>query len=300
MTNKLNQGKRFAWLCLALLASLSVAAHAVTPEGAMGHQETVVRSAYAKLAYAAKQRAVLVVAKDELLPVKDRKLDAKGIDALLTASEVTFTLKDFVVGNVSDILDKKVMTLIGPPQDFVLRSFLQEWNFTESGGKPQPCSGLDLRWERNNNPPGEESANLKFDGVYRLQWGVERPNTAWQTYANYTVTVTFQAKTQGPYRAMFIFGYDENGNQVVEPADQTTDNAALAEALHESLFPAALVSTRLRANPTAASWIAVNQMADSSCSVGKGDVCCDLNTLKCGAGRVDVSSALSQRIEGEK
>ena len=298
MTNKLNQGKRFAWLCLALLASLSVAAHAATPEG--DHQETIVRSAYAKVAYATKQRAVLVVAKDGLLPEKARTLDAKGIDALLAASEVTFTLKDFVVGNVSDILDKKVTNLLGPPQGFVLRSFLQEWNFTESGGKPQPCNGLDLKWEPNSNPPGEESANLKFDDVYRLQWGVERPKAAWQTYANYTVTVTFQGKTQGPYRAMFIFGHDENGNEVVEPADQTTDNAALAEALHETLFPAALVSTRLRLNPTAANWIAVNQRVDSSCSVGKGDVCCDLQTMKCGPSRSDVSTALSQRIEGEK
>jgi hypothetical protein len=278
-----------------LFLSLLTAAYAATPDG--DHQKTIVRSAYAKVAYATKQRAVLVAAKDGLLPEKARTLNAKGIDALLAASEVTFTLKDFVVGNVSDILDKKVMTLIGPPQAFVLRSFLQEWNFTESGGKPQPCNGLDLRWEKNDNPPGAESADLKFDDVYRLQWGVERPKAAWQTYANYTVTVTFQGKTQGPYRAMFIFGHDENGNEVVEPADQITDNTALAEALHETLFPAALVSTRLRLNPTAANWIAANQMADSSCSVGKGDVCCDLNTLKCGPSRADVSAALAQRLE---
>ncbi|HVR22318.1 MAG TPA: hypothetical protein VMU26_03270 [Candidatus Polarisedimenticolia bacterium] len=286
---------RLTLLCLSLLT----AAYAVTPE--MSHQQTIISSAYAKLAYASKQRSVLLVAKDGLVPVKFRKLpqDEKSIDAMLAAAEVTITLKDFVVGNLSDILGKKVSDVISPPQEFLLRSFLQDWTFTEQGSKPQPCNGLELRWERDNNPPGPESDNLKFDDIYRMQWGVERPKTVWQSYAAYTVTITFQHRTE-EYRAMFIFGHDENGNEVAEPVDPTTDNSALAEALHEPLFPAALVSTRLRSNPTAASWVAANQMSDPSCSVGKGDVCCDLNTLKCGPSRADVSAALSQRIEGEK
>jgi hypothetical protein len=284
-----------------LLCFLSLSAYAATPQG--DHQEeTIVRSAYAKMAYAVKQQAVLVIAKDEaLLPKKQRVLpqDSKSIDAMLAAADVTVTLKDFVIGNVSDILGKKVSELISPPQAFLLRSFLQEWSFTESGGKPQPCNGLELRWEPNSNPPGEESANLKFDDVYKLQWGVDRPKTAWQTYVGYTVAVTFQDKTEG-YHAMFIFGHDENGNNVAQPVDPTTDNSALAEALHEPLFPAALVSTRLRSSVTAANWIAANQISDSSCSVGKGDVCCNLDRLKCGPSHADVSAALAQQNGGAK
>jgi hypothetical protein len=280
-------------LCLSLLT----ASHAVATDGAIGHQETIVRSAYAKMKYAAEQEPICVVANDGVMPLKYRKLpqDAKSIDAMLEAARVTITLKDFVIGNVSDILDKKISTVLDtPPDGDVLRSAPNVWTFTEQGRKPQPCNGLTLKWERNPFPPGDESANLKFDDVYRLQWGIERPETAWQTYAAYTVSITYQNKTRS-YRAMFIFGHDENGNEVVEPADPITDNAALAQALHEPLFPAALVSTKLRLNPVAANWIAANQ--DASCN---GDVCCDLQSIKCGPSHNDVATALAQRIDGEK
>jgi hypothetical protein len=295
-------------LCFSFLTG-----HAATPE--MSHQETVTRSAYARMKYAAEQEPVCVVANDGVLPVKYRKLpqDAKSIDAMLAAAKVTITLKDFAIGNVGDILDKKISAVLdSPPDGDILRSNPREWTFTEYGSKPQPCNGLTLKWERNPFPPGDESANLKFDDVYRLLWGIERPKTAWQTYALYSVAITYQNKTRS-YRAMFVFGHDENGNEVVEPCDPITDNAALAEALHEPLFPSALVSTRLRLNPVAANWIAANQVADfenirlaagglhqSIAACAAGDVCCDLQTLKCGPIRSDVSAALAQKIDGEK
>jgi hypothetical protein len=266
----------------------------------MSHEETIVRTAYLKVAYASKQNAMLPVAKEWWLPEKLRTLppqDAASINARVAASEVTLTLKDFVIGNVTDILSKKVSDVVSPPQDTILRSSLHGYDFTEQGGKAQPFNGIELRWEKNNFPSGPESDAITFDDVYKLQWGVERPPKQWETYATYTVTITYKGRTAGPYRTMFVFGHDENGNFVAQPLDPTTDNVALANAMHEPLFPAALVATKMRSIPAALGWVTASEVTNSSCSVGKNDVCCDLAAMKCGPNHADVSAALSRQQE---
>jgi hypothetical protein len=111
-----------------------------------------------------------------------------------------------------------------------------------------------------------------------------------------SVTVTYQGKSRGPYKALSIFGHDAKGNEVVEPEDATIDPTGLVEASHELLFPDAFVITRLRTFPVVTNWLNATQMSGPNCSVGQGDVCCDLVKLKCGPGREDVANGLAKPL----
>lgn len=134
--------------------------------------------------------------------------------------------------------------------------------------------------------------------VHEMEWHAQAPTTLWQSYASYSVTVTFQGTSRGPYKALFVFGKDTKGNEMVMPEDATTDSMALAEMLAVRLFPEPLVRTRLRTFPVVANWLSANQKVSAACSVGQGDICCDLIQLQCGPGQTDVADGLSKPLPG--
>ena len=266
----------------------------------MSHEETMVRTFYAKLAYAAEQDAVGQMA----IEVGHRPLPGHEQYAGLTseqrlaAADVRFTLSNFVVGDIQEILNRKVLDVVSSPEEEVLITNLDTMKYTDADvGLSSKWTGLRVHWEfsrASEIPP--EAAAITIDQLYSLQWNQPRPAGIWQRYASYTVVVTFQGKTRGPYRALFIFGHDAKGDEVVEPIDENTDVFGLVNASHETLFPDAFVSTRLRIVPVVANWLQAKQSLDPSCSVGKGDVCCDLVKLTCGPGRADVIQALAKPL----
>lgn len=279
------------YIAVVLLCfSLSLAAQ-------MSHEETVVRTAYAKFSYAVRQGSISRLALEANGHRKnhDPTIAAMTSDQRLAAEEVMFTLKDFVIGNVSDILNRKMSDLVTPPQGEVLQTMGADFGFSDSGVDTR-WQWLDLQWQ-SASPISPEASALTFPDAYRLQWQKEPIGNLVQHYASYTVTVTFQGKTRGPYKAMFFFGRDEKGNEVIEPEDPTTD---LVAALHESLFPDGLLLTKLRTYPVVANWLSANEMGDSSCSIGKREICCDLAQMKCGPSRPDVTDALSKPLPGNR
>ena len=128
-----------------------------------------------------------------------------------------------------------------------------------------------------------------------------RVETQWQRFASYSVTVSYSGKTTGPYKALMLLGHDEHGNEQVEAEDSFTDVTGLALALSKSFFPESLVATRLRTYPFVTSWLNTTQMQDQSCSssqlsMGKRDVCCDLQALKCGIRHMDLVNEMSKPL----
>jgi hypothetical protein len=108
--------------------------------------------------------------------------------------------------------------------------------------------------------------------------------------------VTFQGKSRGPYKAIFVFGHDATGNEVITPEDATTDSIALATAMSAHLFPDSFVRTRLRTLPVLANWLSARQKSGPACSVGQRDLCCDLAQLRCGAASDDVAGWLAKPL----
>src|ERR1700683_2032956 len=123
--------------------------------------------------------------------------------------------------------------------------------------KPEPtipiwdCTRAGTLSKRSGHPARPlpaELQNVTIAELYQLQWQQKRPDTQWQRYASYTVTVSFRGQSR-PYKALFLFGHDAQGNEVVEPEDGTTSAGALGLAMYLHLFPEAFVLTRLGTAP---------------------------------------------------
>lgn len=277
-------------ICLLLAPVSGIAADNMT------HEETVVRTAYAKFAYAAQQQVIGDLAMESLgRPVRARYIGITNDDRL-AAAQISFTLQDFVVGDVRTILQRKVTDFITPGDTEILETSESVNNYSDNGLETH-LNGLVVRWTKAHPvPPNLDSITL--DDLYKLQWKQDRPNGLWQRYAAYTVTVTFQGKTRGPYKALFLFGRDGNGNEVVEPKDTTTGSIGLGGVLAKHFFPDAFVLTRLRTTPVVTDWMAAKQaqVAGQHCSAGSGDVCCDLVKLQCAPGRDDIAEGLAKPL----
>lgn len=159
-------------------------------------------------------------------------------------------------------------------------------------------AGAVLHWLNVDWQPGRavppQAMNLTIQDAYDMQWKAAfAESTLSQRYASYTVTLRYKGKVRGPYKAMFVFGHDAKGNEVVQPSDPTADNIALGYALQLPLFPDGLVRTRLREYPVVADWLEANTVP-GACSAGNGNLCCDLERVKCGPGRDDLRDALSK------
>jgi len=281
---------RYLAAICALIASISGATAAE-----MTHEEAMVRTAYAKFAYLSEQRVVgdlAIEGTNTKVPVAK---DGVGLtpDQRLAAAQVTFTLSNFVVGDMRDILNRKAVDFISPPMEEMLTTNGEEGFSYSEGALEAPWICLEVQWSPGRVVP-PELLEIKLDDLYQLEWHQHRPEALWQRYASYTVTVNYQGKSRGPYKALFIFGHDAKGNEVIEPEDATTNGLVLA--LRDHPFPDAFVLTRLRNNPVVATWVGAKQMSNESCSAGLHDVCCDLAQLKCGPGRADVSNGLAKPL----
>jgi hypothetical protein len=282
------------------LAILLLVASSCAMGETMTHEETIVRTAYAKFAYAVEQGLVGHMALEAENPImaKHDPDATKPAAQRLAEGQVHFTLSDFSVGNLQDILDSKVSDFMSSPTTEVLAVSNGVQKYDESG-RDTKWNYFDARWN-SQEPLSSEAMNLSLKELYQLQTdkGQRRRGDTWLRYAAYKVVARHQGKSRGPYKAMFLFGHDASGNEVVEPDDAMTDVTGLAYALHEHWFPDSFTLTKLRQQPVVIDWLGEKQRNGPSCSVGQHDVCCDLTTLTCGPSRADVDVGLSQPLAG--
>ncbi len=279
---------RYIAITCMILASISSAVAQMT------HEETMVRTAYAKFAYAVQQGALgrLAVEAANFVPNREPSLTS---DQRLAAAQVDFVLSDFAIGDVRDIVNRKAVDLITSADGEMLDTSGESGATYTDEGLVTRYESFELHWKPAHILPAE-ARNLTIAELYELQWQEQWPQAQWRRYASYSVKVSYQGKTRGPYKALFLFGRDAQGNEIIAPEDGTTNAASLGIVLTLHLFPDAFVSTRLRKLPVVTNWLSANEMQDASCSVGKGDVCCDLIGLKCGPGRVDLTDGLSKPL----
>ena len=56
-------------------------------------------------------------------------------------------------------------------------------------------------------------------------------------------------------KLLFLFGHDSDGNERVEPKDETIEEDAIAAVMYEHPFNDALVASRLRDVPVVSKWV---------------------------------------------
>ena len=273
-------------LCVLMVGGLAVAADHMT------HEEVVVRSAYARFAYAVRQGVV----GDLAMEANGRRVKAENATKTsaqrLSDAELTFSLSNFVAGDIRDVLDRKVSELITPPHDEMLSISIEGIGY---GGAR--WNSLRVRWVPAPMMTSEAAA-LTLREALLDSWAEKLPTL--QRYISYTVTVSFQGKSHGPYTAMFAFGHDAQGNETTTPIDPNAGNSGLAQALALDLSPDVFTRTNLRTYAVVRNWLDENKMSDTACAgkndLGKKDVCCDLTRMKCGPSGADVTSGLSTPV----
>ncbi len=260
----------------------------------MTHEETMVRTAYAKFAYASEQGAIMQLALEGSGIAGVAKPSGLSSDQRESDAEVVFKLSDFKVGSLTDIVNRKATDIISPPVSEMLAAQTPEYAYLEAGYQTV-LYYLVPHWVPAT-PIAPDAISATLGELHQLEWSNAIPATAWDRYASYSVVVTFQGKSRGPYKALFVFGHDAKGGEMVMPEDGNTDSLALAHVLSVQLFPEVFVRSKLRGQPVVANWLSAKQKSGSACSEGRGDVCCDLIQLQCGPGSSDVVAGLAKPL----
>jgi hypothetical protein len=106
-------------------------------------------------------------------------------------------------------------------------------------------------------------------------------------YATYTVTVNFQSKSR-TYHTAALFGKNTDGSDNIHFLDPISGAMTLDLLARTDMSTAPFSKSGLRQVPFVRKWLDNNQQ---SCSVhGHGDVCCNMDTKRCGTGISPISA----------
>lgn len=288
----MSQHKRFpALLGLCCLVTLLPVASA---NAQMSYEETVVRTTYAKLTYAVTIGTIHRALTDEMrhppgTSLKPHPLTRIALDDRLAQDGVLFQLANFSVGKISDLKRNYSGLVTKPDGSEVLAISTGSLNWAEDGKETLEVSAGGAGWNPSQNLISED-----WDHPAAELLPLSEHGNWYSRYAAFTVTVQFQGKSR-IYNAMFLFGVDDKGLEVVSAID-TVSTGGLSYFVNRPVYPATLLKTSLRAKSVVADWLKSHQVFDATCKPGKEDVCCDLTTLECGVAAQDVTLALSQPV----
>jgi len=251
-------------------------------------EETVVRTTYAKLAYAVKIGAIhevlLKYTNPSLTQLEDR----------LSANELKFELSNFSSGPLTAITRRNFSDLVTKPAgEDVLDVSTGTYNHTDDlpatrEVKETSETGAIASWSAGQNLAQDWNVSLE-----QMLPGTNSQNrTQYERYASYKVTVSFQGRSRS-YNAMFLFG---SGDVPVLALDNITNNSALTGLVDKSLYPAVLLESSIARKAGVVGWLKSQQVRDPACRSGERQACCDSASLTCGIAAADVSTALSKPV----
>jgi hypothetical protein len=234
----------------------------------MTNEETIVRTAYAKLAYASNLNTIYRAS-------RNHKISSEDLAKMVDEQGLHFTLSDFTVGNLSDIGDTKYVDIAGqyPDGENVIHSHLVTVNVKE-GSRSVSSDTASAQWGPGQYATAPNLTIRAMMPILEQESGI----SPLVRYCAYTVTVSLQGKSR-TYKAWFLFG--DRGQ--VAPGDTVVDinGGALSHFTAHSVYPDILLQTSLGKLPAVSSFLTATERAESSCPHG-GDICCDVTTLACG------------------
>lgn len=273
------------WLAPSLLL-VSVAS------AQLSHEETVVRTAYSKLRFAVEQRPLFEFAEESMgVPVAKENLSL-STEERMAKEELTISISNFEIETPSKIWGEPFLDLLsGTPERLAIDDNHHQYGV---GGYMFSWYEPKAYWQTARIVP------FAAKGTTFGYWcDAQHPEMQhrWQTVATYFITVTYHAKTVGPYKALTLFGHDAKGDEVISLLDRTIENGSIALVMGApDLLNEALFSSRVRDLPFIARWLNDSQQT-LNCSEKQG-VCCDLVRMKCGPAEWVVRKALAAPTRG--
>jgi hypothetical protein len=252
-------------LPLLLLATFASAA---TPT----HEETVVRTAYAKLAYAVDVNTVysLAIANPTIKPEElNREVEARGL---------RFQLSNFKVGNLSDISNEKYDVLGQYPdgQDIIQTSTVERVEI----GAPTSMEVASAKWEEGPSSTAPDMTVREMMPAMQSESGIK---SLLVRYCTYTVTATLAGRSR-TYDASFLFAAD--GEVVTGDVVAAIGGGPLLHFISHPVYPTVLLKGALAKTPAVRNFLEAGQRPESTCV--NGEVCCDTAALRCGVPSADL------------
>lgn len=277
------------WLAVVfsvITASVSVAMarDQAVATNQMSREETVVRTAYAKLSYADEIHILMMMLRPS--PNADPwQADARAADKALR-ERLSFQLSNFKIGQVTDIAQQKLSNLVTTWEEGadILPANSGLWNYTFTEGDIKVSASVPYAtffWEKSPYP---KTAVVDWPLAEVLAKGPEF-HSPYARYAIYTVTVTFQRHSR-TYNAMALFRQDSE----VYFLDNVTSATMLVLLSKTPMYPGPLAETHLRNVPFVQKWLVDHRQACAPDHQAKSDACCDLSTGVCGIGDEDLRS----------
>ena len=265
----------------------------------MSSEEATVRNLYAKLSYACQvgvlAKAVLFNGKrypDETGPAAG---DQAGIEREL-AKQLNVELKDFRIGDVAEIQNKPLASLITVPiaDSFKLNNEGANYGIgSKFSTTNTTISWISIRW-RSSQEAAAYSKEVS-DEVYAKSVGqlLAQVRVPYSRYAAFSVHATLRGKSIF-YNALFLFPKDPHSAEVW-PLDMVI-GSELITLNKAALYPGSLVETTFRELPVVREWIDSHRV--SSCPVkGQRAVCCDPQRGICGLDDETIQKAMDVPID---
>jgi hypothetical protein len=260
------------------------------PEVSAQHMEETVRSAYGALSFIC-----------GLGPVTERVEGGQSSPVSPTQDTVdsspTFTITDMETGSIASIGNRKLKEFVEVPSGQVLLAqFSKRYHTEEDISSTWPeCK---VTWKDFKAPFQATDSNsglgMNMSEIARIGSIMFTEPATYTHYAAFTVVTEFQGKSTGPHKALFLFGYNAKGKEVVAPQDLFSGDQGLWYVVKERVYPDQLLTSPLRESPAIAEWIKANTSTDTGCSSVRSDLCC--HDGRCGMAHSKVSLALEAPI----
>ncbi len=246
-------------LLLGATVAFSATVHA---QSTMSPEETAVRTAYARLAFATETNA--------LVNVTFHLRDAATLDADLAKGQLHVSLSTFKVGPLSDFGGRlKFADLADSPQTPIIVVPYKPQRQSAEGMVDQLSA--KAVWS-STVPP---HAGVLLPQTIYASYG-DRAVKDFSRYATYVATVTLDGQVRSA-RATVLF--DQQGRIAV--VDELI-GSPLIPFFSESVYPHILMETRARQVPVVANWLSHQVVAAPSCPADQQHDCYDSTTGKVG------------------
>jgi hypothetical protein len=231
----------------------------------MTHEETLVRTAYARLSYAAQLQ---VVSNDA---IHSGGLSKSELNEQIARLAPRFEIDNVALGNLSAISALSWEQMVTKPDGDLIQvtsSGVSPTITTRNGVTKKSMFYVMTNWSSH-------TFEQSWSGVTVAQAVGDVPKLSGEvcnSYISYRVTATLNGRSR-TYDAMFLFGKDSKGNETIHMIDNVVGLGSLELVSTQSFYPEAILETYYREMPETAAWIAANTISrttearDVYCSV---------------------------------
>lgn len=254
------------WMLVTFCLTASVSAQTIS------HEEEVVRSTYAALSFLCGLPPVTDAAIEQR---QDRFVGQAQLERDVALATPVFELSNFRTGDLASISGEKWRDYIAVPAGQVLYTSKRQKYFNDNG-RNHEWSEEQAQWKNAPEISADEAEKMLQKSVGEIALMGRETFTVpaiYTRYAAFHVSLAYQGKTVS-YKAIFFFGRDGAGREVVAPQDLIGGGQGIWDALDQSAHPAGLLQSKLRDTPAVDHWVQASRMQDEVCSARRADLCC--------------------------